>query len=408
MRPLCAGVAGMVAAALVVVALGQVPAVAPPMEKWVEATGRAAGTTDTAREEAKAVALRTAVEEACGVFLTSQSKTRDYKAVYDKVFANAVGYVREFKIVKTEVEGDVTIIRVRALVSTRKFEEDWASIAHTIEQENNPRMIVAIVEAIHQTTAGPSYEVKEDGIVQSTIEEFLLSKGLTLMDRAVAADIAKRDVLLAAIKDDAAEVAALGSRFKADVVVTGKAHVKYGKTLEVAGQEMYQYVATLNVRVIQTDSARVLATKSFPPVTATTLQRGGGEDKALAKLAKDCAPQLLAAVIEAWKDRANISRTVQLTVMGMDYEMWKTFKEAAETIRGVQAVRLREITEGLAHIDVEYQFTNETLADRLAEMKALKLTVQEITANRLKLKAEPAPTPTSVPSADSPAAPGGP
>jgi hypothetical protein len=283
---------GIVAGVWAGLALGQAAAVAPPpMEKWMEATGRAAGTDETARDEAKAKALRTAVEEGCGVFLTSQSKTRDYKAVYDKVFANAVGYVREFTIVKTDVEGGVTIVKVKALVSTRKFEEDWASIAHTIEQENNPRIIVAIVESIYQTTTGPSYEVKEDGIVQTAIEEFLLSKGLTLMDRTVAADVAKRDVLLAAIKDDASEMAALGARFKADVVVTGKASVKFGKTLDIAGQEAYQYVATLTIRVIQTDSARILATKSFPPATVLTVQRGGGEDKALSKLAKDAAPQ---------------------------------------------------------------------------------------------------------------------
>jgi hypothetical protein len=406
MRPLHAVAAGVVVVACVSLAWGQPAAVAPPMEKWVEATGRAAGTGDTATEEAKAKALRTAVEEACGVFLTAQTKVRDYKAVYDKVFANAVGYVREFKIVKTEVQEGVTTVYVRALVSTRKFEEDWAAIAHTIEQENNPRVIVAIVESVYQTTSGPTYEVKEDGIVQTAIEEFLLSKGLTLMDRTIAADVAKRDVLLAAIKDDAAEMAALGARFKADVVVTGKANVKYGKTLEVAGEEMHQYVATLNVRVIQTDSARILATKSFPPYTHSTLQRGGGEDKALSEMAKKDAPVLLAAVIEAWKNRHNVLRTVQLSISGMDYATWKVFEEAASKIPGVQGVRLREITEALANIDVEYQFTNETLADRLGEMKALKLTVQEISANRLKLKAEPAPTPLTP--AGGPSAPGGP
>ncbi len=183
--------------------LGPAPGRPPPVDKWVEASGQAAGTDERARDEAKGYALRTAVEEACGVFLTAQSKTRDYKAVYDKVFANTVGYVNEFKIEKTVVENGVTTVVVRALVSTRKFEEDWAAIAHTIEQENNPRLIVAIVEAIHQTTTGPAYEVKENGIVQSEIEEFLLSKGITLMDRATAASITKRDVLLAAIKDDA-------------------------------------------------------------------------------------------------------------------------------------------------------------------------------------------------------------
>ncbi len=70
----------------------------------------------------------------------------------------------------------------------------------------------------------------------------------------------------------------------------------------------------------------------------------------------------------------------------MTYDTWKIFKEEASKIRGVQALRLREITEGLANIDVECEYTHEMLADRLTELKTVKLVIQEITANRLKLK----------------------
>ncbi|MCE5326691.1 MAG: hypothetical protein LLG01_09770 [Planctomycetaceae bacterium] len=364
------------------------PIAARPVDKWVDATGRASGADDKARDEAVAQALRTAVEEACGVFLTSQSKSEDYKAVYDKVIANAVGYVKEHKVVKVSIEDGVTTARVRARVSTQKFEEDWASTIHTIHQENNPRVIVAIAESVHQTTEGPTYRENDSGTIQSKIEDFFLSKGITIMDKNTAASVSKRDVLLAAIKDDMTEVASLGARFNADVVVTGRATAKYGKRLDVSGQTLYQYTATLNVRVIQTDSARVLASRTFGPVTTTTLQRGGGEDKALAKLGDDCAAQLLAAVVEAWRKRANVSRTVAISVSGMDFETWKTFKTEASTLRGVQALRLREITESVANIDVEYRYSNETLADRLTEVKAVKLAIVEITANRVKLKVQ--------------------
>jgi hypothetical protein len=356
----------------------------PVVDKWVTVTGRAAGTDAKAREEAIAKALREAVEQACGVFLTAQSKTSDYKTVYDKVFANSVGYVRERKVDRVLIDGDETVVTVRARVSTRKFEENWAAIAHTVEQENNPRLIVAIVQ--DENVDFHDRKPEDTGSVQARIEDFMLKKGITLMDRNVASDVNKRDVLLAAVNDDAAKAAALGARFKADVVVTGKAEAKYGKTLDVAEQKMYQYTATLTVRVIQTDSARILASKSFGPVTATTLQRGGGADKALAKLADEAAPKLLAAVVEAWRERANVARTVQLSVAGMDYELWKGFREKAEKIEGVKALRLREITEGFAQIDVEYAFTNESLADHISEMKSPRLKIEEITANRLKAK----------------------
>lgn len=369
-----------------VAALGQTIEVRKVVDKWVTVTGTAAGVDEKAAEQAVAHALRTAVEQACGVFLTAQSKTRDYKAVYDKVFANTVGYVIEHKLLRTWTEGQTTRVRLRARVSTQKFEKNWAVIAHTVHQENNPRVVVAIAEAVRYTPTGWTYEAKEKGAVQTKIEDFFITKGLTLMDHATARDVSKRDVLLAAVRDDTEAVAALGARFKADVVVMGRATAKFGKTISIADQRMHQYIATLNLRVVQTDSARILASKSYGPITASTLQRGGGEDKALAKLADESAPKILAAVVEAWRKRANIQRTVQLMISGMDYAGWKAFKTEAGKLRGVTALHLREITENLASIDVQYQFTNENLADHLIEMKKTRLKVTEITANRIKLK----------------------
>jgi len=357
-----------------------------PTDRWITVTGVAAGLNETAKDEAVAQALRTAVEQACGVFLTAQSQSRDYQAVYDKIFADAVGYVREYKVLKTWTDDEKTHASVRARVSTQKFEKDWSVIAHTVERENNPRLIVVILEAVYHATLHPGYEVKETGIVQGKIEDFFISRGITLMDHAVAGDISKRDVLLAVVKDDTEEVAALGARFKADVVLIGRASAKYGKTIEIAGQTMYQYTATLNIRVIQADSARLLVSKSYGPVTSNTLQRAGSGDKALAKLAEDAAPKILTAIVDAWRARAYVSRTVQLSISGMDYETWKAFKAEAKELRGVQALRLREITESVANIDAEYRYTNETLADHLTEMKAIKLTITEITPNRIKLK----------------------
>lgn len=367
-------------------ALGQTIKVDSVVDRWVTTTGAAAGTDEKAKQEAIAQALRTAVAQSCGVFLKAQSTTRNYKAVYDRIFVDTVGYVVEHEVLRTWTEAGETRARVRARVSTQKFQKDWAVIAHTVNRENNPRVIVAIVEAVRYGPAGWTWAIEESGTVQTRVEDFFISKGIVLMDRATAERVSKRDLLLATAKDDPAAAAAVAARFKADVVVMGRATAKYGRTVEIAGQRMYHHVATLNVRVVQTDSSRVLASKSYGPMTASTLQRGGGEDKALAKIAEDSAPKILAAMVEAWRKRENISRTIQLRITGMDYAAWKLLSAEAGKLRGVQALRLREITEKLASIDVEYQFTTENLADHLTAMKKLKLQVTEISANRIKLK----------------------
>jgi len=85
-----------------------------------------------------------------------------------------------------------------------------------------------------------------------------------------------------------------------------------------------------------------------------------------------------------------------LLIGGMDYKAWKAFNDEARTIRGVQNVRRREITLEHANIDIDYSYSVDNLADRLSEMKTIKLEITEISANRIKLKvvglAKPAET----------------
>jgi hypothetical protein len=361
------------------------------MDTWSEAKGGAPGTDMNAQDEAVKVALRKCVEETCGTFLTSESKTKDYKAVYDKVFADTVGYVVEHKVVRVWVEDGNTWALVRARVSTERFEADWAKIKHTLNQEDNPRVIIAIAETTRWAATAPVFDVEEAGNVQSTIEDYFLDKGVILVDRETASKVSKRDLLLASVKDDTAEIAAIGARFKADVVIVGKATAKYGGEFNMdigdTRQELHKYTGTLSVRAIRTDSSQLLVSKSFS-TTINATESQGGEDKALTKLAKEAAPKLLQATVEAWRKQVNVSRNIQLNISGMDYAGWKKFKEEAEKIRGMQALRLREITEAVANIDVEYEFSKENLADRLTEMKSVKLEIVEISPNRIKLKME--------------------
>lgn len=352
-------------------------------DKWVTATGQTATTGPNAKDEAEKLALRKAVEEACGVFIKAQSKTKDYQAVYDKVLANTVGYVIEFKTIKTWTEGSDTFATVKARVSTKKFSENWAHIAHTLQQENNPRVVVCIAEPTAWTATGPA-DTQEAGVAQAKIEDFLLDKGLSLMDRDTAEKTNKRDLLLATAKGDEKEIAAVAARFKADVVISGKATAQRSRKVRVGDADMYQYTVSLSVRAIQTDSARILASKDFTK-TYTELQTGA-EKKVLSKLASDNAGDLLEAVVAAWAKRANVSKTIELNITGMDYDAWKLLKAESEKIRGLQAIRLRELVESVAQIDVEYELTIENLADRLTALKDVKLKVTEMSANRIKLK----------------------
>ena len=384
-RPAACALLVLLFAASIPSAWGQTVKVDKVVDKWVTVIGVASGTTLRAGDEALAAAQRKAVEQTCGVFLKAQTKTKNYTVVYDKIFANAVGFVREHEVVKKWTVDDQSFCKIRARVSTQRFEENWVLIAATIDREDNPRIVVAVAETVTWTNGRWVYtvaKVAEGGTLQTTLEDFLLSKGIKLMDRRTAAKVTKRDVLAATVKNDTKSVAALGAQFKADAVIMGHANAKYSQSLTIAGTEMHQYVAGLNIRVIQCDSAEVIAVKAYSTVS-NTLQRSGGEAGALAKLGKETSPKILAAIIEAWRKRQVVSRTTQINITGMDFATWKKFKAEVSTLRGIQALRLREISEDVARVDVEYRYSTVILAERLTELKSVKLAVKELTASRL-------------------------
>jgi len=453
-------------------------------EAWITVTAQAAGTTQQAKDQAVDQALRQAVEQACGVFLTSESKSKNFKGVYDQIFADAVGYVKEYDVVKTWIQDGAFYAKVNALVSTQKFEKDWAVIAHTYAQEAYPRVIVAIgettyemvneleqeeqhagrqtidvsaeshrraeataagvaerdaaavgvagtfrrrgrvrprnwatmsqsersawlakVEAEEHATANVSgtatsqqadtyktwrrvaSEMKEGGTVQTKIEDFFLDKGLKLMDRGTAGKVNKRDLLLASAKEDLSEVAALGARFHADVVVLGTAAAKSGGETQqtIAGRTVRQndYRAKLLVRAVRTDSAQLIVSKVYQ-VNLRSLRKGG-EEKALDKLADEAAPKLLSAIVEAWRKQIHVTRDIQLQISGMNYKEFQTFQNEAKQLRGVKFISLREITDSIANISIGYEFSTQTLADHLSRLKDISLEITEFNPNRLKM-----------------------
>lgn len=379
------GVFGLVALTLICGILADPSSAFARPDKWVTVTARHAGVGPAAEDRATQDALRLAVEQACGVFLTGRSQTSDYKLVYDKVFADAVGYVKEYKKTEVFAEAGVTSVTVRALVSTQKFEHDWASIAHTVAVEGNPRVMIIVAESIY-TNFDTSQPVETSGIVQPRLEEFFLSKGLRLIDQTTASDISFRDQQLAVVKDDVSELAAIGARFKADVVVAARAIARYAKPVRIQGRTLHQFSGNMSVRVIQTDSAALLASMPFPQASMNSFNVAGGGEKVLLKIVDDNKDTLLSSIVEAWRKRAQVKRTIDVSVVGMDYASFKTLRDELSVTRGVRSVNLRQLAEGVADIEVDCEFNLYALADMLSEMKSVNLTVVEITANRLKLQ----------------------
>ena len=378
--------------------------------KRVVVVGRAAGTTPAAQEEAKLDALREAVRQVCGSFINAQTQVEDFAVVRDKVLEQPVGFARVAKVLKGPevVGGEISQIQIEAEVFPAAFERRWAEFAHIKQREGNPRCVIAIVEDDDITDSRPPVV---GGTAQAEIENFFLGKDVQLMDRQVSDAVRKRDLNLAAQNGDKDKLASLGQAYRADVVLFGRAEGKPGQPVQLGEHTFPRWELILTVKAVQTDSAAILVSKTYVPQQPAS----GNSREQLIALAREAAPQLLTDVGQAWRKRATVGKTIQLVLKPCSRSRFKAIQEEMIKQKGItggkDGFKLRELTNDVAQIDVDWKYDLDQFADRIEELKVsdegapLRFKVTEQSANRLIMEVRSAPMPMAPPTPPPSAAP---
>ena len=359
------------------------------MRRRVTAVGKAAGTDVKASDEAKMDAKRNAIEQACGLFINAQSETEDFVLVKDRILGQAGGYISEFKVNREWTEGDISLCEIDAVVSTADFERDWAKFAQLKEEEENPKMLVVIVEDNDVDDLKPPIT---NGVCQAKIENFFLGKDVQLVDKGVSEDVRGRDITLAAMNNDVTRLAALAAEFKAEVLVFGRAEARRGSPLSIGGRTTYRWDITLNVRAIQADSAAMLMSNSYAPNKPHMTTSAAAGDDAFNRLTDDVAVNVLKDIGEAWRKRATARRILQTRFSPVSRKQAKAIMSALAqhrgVVRGEEGLKLRNLSQGIANIEIDWKFDLNLLADTIEELnvEGMAFEITEQSSNRIDVK----------------------
>ncbi|MCZ6698196.1 MAG: hypothetical protein O7D94_04615 [Planctomycetota bacterium] len=366
------------------IALSSSAALAASDDKIIASEGRAAGTGLNAREQAKQDALRRAVEQACGTFISSKTKVKNYQAVYDKAMSFAAGYIKKYEVLDQGTRGEISFCNVRATVSTAEFEKEWARLTHTIEAEGNPRCIVVVVEDNDMDDLIPA---KTDGVSEGVIEHFFLDKGVQLMDEGASENVRTRDLELAARNNDINKMAAMGAAFKADVILRGVAEARRAGTSTIGGRTVYKWTATISIRAYHTDSAQLIMSDTYS-ATKTTVNANQGGDDALRACAEKHVAKILRDIGESWRKRQNVRRISQVVLENCSKKDYKAFARALSEVGGVQSVKLRELVNDVCQVEVDWSYDLERLVGRIEslEVPGTSYEVTEQTRDRVTIK----------------------
>lgn len=333
-----------------------------------------------ARDKAIEDAQRKAVEQAMGTMISSESVTKNFQLISDRILSLSSGYIEKYRVIsEKEIDGEVEV-EIAAIVGMSKLNDSVQAIKNLIRRMDRPKIMVLIAEqSIREEGQQLSEKSRGDvvlsstslGVVENVLIEFFRAKGFDFVDRqALAGQIEIADPLT--LVNDKERIKKIANLTDAQVVIFGQAQAR--TTGEVQG--IYSGQANISLRALKTDTGEIIAATNahaavpfVDPSTANT--------KALSEAAKKISQKLMDQILSQWQSESSGLRSICLVIKGVKYADVKKLRSwLTKYVRGVKSVHQRYVKDGIAELDLDIQGSAQNLADELSEKKFQKKTIE--------------------------------
>lgn len=333
-----------------------------------------------ARDKAIEDAQRKAVEQAMGTMISSESVTKNFQLISDRILSLSSGYIEKYRVIsEKEIDGEVEV-EIAAIVGMSKLNDSVQAIKNLIRRMDRPKIMVLIAEQSIREE-GQQFSEKRGGnavlsstslgVVENVLIEFFRAKGFDFVDRqALAGQIEIADPLT--LVNDKERIKKIANLTDAQVAIFGQAQAR--NTGEVQG--IYSGQANISLRALKTDTGEIIAATNahaavpfVDPSTANT--------KALSEAAKKISQKLMDQILSQWQSESSGSRSICLVIKGVKYADVKKLRSwLTKYVRGVKSIHQRYVKDGIAELDLDIQGSAQNLADELSEKKFQKKTIE--------------------------------
>ena len=359
--------------------------------KSVRASGLAVvieGDRAAAFQQAKAAAMREAVEEAMGTLITAETMVRNFAVIEDHILSGTTGYISEFSIVEHGVQDDTTyLVVIDASVSLGSLHASIDGLKLLLEAIDHPRIVCISRLRIK----APDGSMAEDwGRGTAALQQSLqAAQGeMELLKPKLEASVYEN------VMDDPAAAASWAQREGADIVVLAQIAVQGQKNLPIpfgdsklADLSIHSVAASAQVEAFWCDSREVLTTIS-------ALKRAAGSSFenaaqiAMDAILKELSTELVGEMVENWRQKVYSGRTISLTVKGNRRLADYFEREFPLRVAGIEKLYPRSFKADLAVYDVRsktpaFQVARELSAKGLGD---LDIEIVQVTPNTMRLE----------------------
>ena len=229
-------IAAVLLAALTVPAFGQDTVTVDKAEGY--------GTT---KGEALKDAMRKAVEQGCGAYISSKSKTENFVLVSDQVYSESRGFVTKYEELSSTQNRDSTwTVVIKAIVNKKLIGETVEAYETMMDRVGRPKIMV-VLKTVRNDKPIKSSEVWD------ALTHPLIEAQFEMVDLETLQENKKRDLDVAVLKDDQGAMVKIASELGADVLVRGQALIQ-----DERAHGGYRCNVNMSVRAVRVSNAILL------------------------------------------------------------------------------------------------------------------------------------------------------
>ncbi|MBD3422282.1 MAG: hypothetical protein GF398_19385 [Chitinivibrionales bacterium] len=355
-------------------------------QEVLEAEGTGLGAN---RDEALLAAKRDAVEKGVGTMLLSQTEIENFMVKRDNILTNTQGYVKSFEIISEMPTADNLIqMHIKAVLARSAIHKDLAAALILIESMNKPKVMV-IVQENNVGNEEPTNQAAEIALIGFLKDPY----GFEVVDPSMVQSIKASQQKMAQVAGNAAEAAAIGSRFGAEVVVTGQAvsRVAEGMSKNLGGMVSVQ--CDVSLRAVNCATGRVVGTANGHAAKVHIAPTTAG-NQGITKAAQKAGAKLLDNIMKDWSGQLNNGIPLSVSIKGVpNFRIRNGVLSALKGVAGVTSVRERnwDGQSKLLQTDIQYKGNANGFCTKIDGYKLStggSLSVGGIEGNRVRLVAQ--------------------
>ena len=347
-------------------------------------TVKASGVGPTKREAIHA-AQRSAVEQGVGTFVSSETMTKNYMMVSDKILSKSRGYVKSYKVIsaKKRVDGNWDVV-ISAEVDKGKLKDDLNALGILREKMGNPRILV-----IYYPETEDALESNDPAVTESYegIVEYLTEKEFPVVDKKIADQFTLRKF---SSSDEVYQTAVkLGLSNQAEYIVVYNLKAQKQKSTNI----FKRVRVMISAKVLNVSTGQIYANQSKKVLGIDKDSIQFAYRKAARKAGKLVGKFLVKKLVKRWQSDTVSGRPVVLELRNIkDFSMLLEFKENIKKAYGVKNLIQRNSTGTSVDYELSYVGDISTLKDniyKIFDSMGIKIAPPVSTGDRITVDFSP-------------------